>query len=102
MSAMDHPPTVYLREDRLADAVSGWVSRLFSPDNLDETVARIAGAQDGPDPSEEIEARLRERIEAAESAIARLQRAMEGGWDPSELTAQFNAAVMEKRRRRVG
>ncbi len=101
-SAMDHPPTVYLREDRLADAVNGWVSRLFSPDNLDETVALMAGAQEGPDTTEEAETRLRERIEAAESAMARLQRAMEAGWDPSELTAQFNAAVMEKRAAEAG
>jgi hypothetical protein len=99
---LNHPPTVYLREDRLADGVNEWVSRLFSPNNLDETVALLAGAEGGPDPAEEAEVRFKEQIEAAESAMARLQRAMEAGWDPSELAAQFNAAVMEKRAAEAG
>jgi hypothetical protein len=99
---MDHPPAVYLREDRLAGGINEWVATLFSPENIDETVALLAGAQDGPDPTEAAAARFRQRIEAAESAMARLQRAIEAGWDPDALTVQYNAAVAEKRAAEAG
>jgi hypothetical protein len=36
ITALEHPPTIYLREDHLAGGVNAWISRLFSPDNLDE------------------------------------------------------------------
>ena len=58
--------------------------------------AEIEGSP-GADPAEAIEATLRRRIEVAESAMARLQRALETGWDPDGLTSQYNAAVAEKR-----
>lgn len=36
-----HPPTVYLREDVLQEAVNGWLGRLFAPENRDRTVAAL-------------------------------------------------------------
>ncbi|MDX6240990.1 MAG: hypothetical protein QOG10_5814 [Kribbellaceae bacterium] len=39
MAAHGHLPTVYIREDQLAAKVDEWVARLFSPEDLDETVA---------------------------------------------------------------
>jgi hypothetical protein len=94
---LDHPPTVYLREDRLTGEVNRWIGGLFSPRNLESTVAALVGSQDGPDPAEVAEAAFRRRIGAAEAEMARLQRALEAGWDPEQLTSQYNAAVAEKR-----
>ncbi|WP_432874775.1 recombinase family protein [Kribbella sp. CA-245084] len=94
---LDHPPTVYLREDRLAGQVNRWIGGLFSPRNLDSTVAALVGSQDGPDPAQVAEVAFRRRIVAAEAEMARLQRALEAGWDPEQLTSQYNAAVAEKR-----
>jgi hypothetical protein len=95
--ALGHPPTVYLREDRLSDGVNEWISRLFSPENLDETVAVLAGAQGGEDAVDAAERTFRERIAAADAVMTRLQRALEAGWDPEALTSQYNAAVAEKK-----
>ncbi|MEU4746054.1 recombinase family protein, partial [Actinosynnema sp. NPDC023658] len=36
-----HPPTVYLREDILQEAVNGWLGLLFAPENGDRTVAAL-------------------------------------------------------------
>ena len=99
---LDHPPTVYLREDRLAAEVNRWIDGLFNPRNLESTVAAMVGAQDGPDPAEVAEAAYRRRIGAAEAEMARLQRALEAGWDPERLTSQYNAAVAEKRAAQAG
>jgi hypothetical protein len=40
---------VYLREDHLSDGVNERIARLFSPNNLDETVAVLVGAQGNED-----------------------------------------------------
>ncbi|TCC48032.1 recombinase family protein [Kribbella capetownensis] len=96
-AALGHPPTVYVREDQLSHGVNEWIAGLFSPDNLDETVAVLVGAQDVEDPTEATERVFRERIAAAEASMNRLQRALEAGWDPETLTGQYNAAVAEKK-----
>ncbi|WP_199234862.1 recombinase family protein [Kribbella sp. VKM Ac-2568] len=99
---LDHPPTVYLREDHLTTEVNRWIGGLFSPRNLESTVAALVGSQEGPDPAEVAEAAFRRRIGAAEAEMARLQRALEAGWDPEQLTSQYNAAVAEKRAAQAG
>ncbi|WP_328993662.1 recombinase family protein [Kribbella sp. NBC_01245] len=102
LTAVEHPPTVYLREDHLAGGVNEWISRLFSPENLDETVAILADAHGEPDPAEAAEVAFRQRLAAAESTMRRLQKALEAGWDPEALTSQYNAAVAEKRAAEAG
>jgi hypothetical protein len=79
------------REDQRA-----WISGLFSPENLDDTVAALADASD-EDPTAGAAVALKRRIAAAQSAMDRLQRALEAGWDPEALTGQYNAAVVERR-----
>lgn len=75
---------------------------MFNPRNLESTVAAMVGAQDGPDPAEVAEAAYRRRIGASEAEMARLQWALEAGWDPERLTSQYNAAVAEKRAAQAG
>lgn len=99
---LDHPPTVYLREDHLASEVNRWIGGLFSRRNLESTVAALVGSQEPPDPAEVAEAAFKRRIGAAEAEMARLQRALEAGWDPEQLTSQYNAAVAEKRAAQAG
>src|SRR5690606_22033985 len=40
---------------------------------------------------------LREQIAEADATMARLQRALDAGWDPVELRDQYNSAVARKR-----
>jgi hypothetical protein len=77
--------------------VNDWIAGLFSPENLDQTVALLVDAQDEEDPMDAAERTFRQRIAAAEAAMTRLLRALEAGWDPEALTSQYNAAVAEKR-----
>jgi hypothetical protein len=44
----EHPTTVSLREDKIADAINGWVGDLFAPDILDETVRALVASQGDP------------------------------------------------------
>jgi hypothetical protein len=93
---LEHPPTIYVREDHLTGRINEWISGLFSPENLDDTVAALADASD-EDPTAGAAVALKRRIAAAQSAMDRLQRALEAGWDPEALTGQYNAAVAERR-----
>ena len=81
----------------ISDGVNDWIAGLFSPENLDQTVALLVDAQDEEDPMDAAERTFRQRIAAAEAAMTRLQRALEAGWDPEALTSQYNAAVAGKR-----
>jgi Recombinase len=96
-AALGHPPTVYVREDHLSDGVNEWIAGLFSPANLDRTVALLTGAESDEDPADAAERTFRQRIAAADATMTQLQRALEAGWDPETLTSQYNAAVAEKK-----
>lgn len=61
---------------------------LFGPENLDETVASLVGAQHELDVAEAVAAVFRRRIVVAESAMTRLQRAVEAGWAPPRRSGQ--------------
>ena len=79
------------------DGVNEWIAGLFSPENLDRTVALLAGAQSEEDPADAAERRFRQRIAIADATMVRLERALEAGWDPEALTSQYNAATAEKK-----
>jgi len=99
---LEHPPTVYLRVDQLSTRVDDWIAKLFSPECIDSTLEELAAAADESDPAERAEADFNRTIAAAEGATSRLRRALEAGWDPAELTAQYNAELAEKRAAEAG
>jgi hypothetical protein len=101
-AALEHPPTVYLRVDQLSRRVNDWIAELFSPEHIDSTVEELAAVVDEGGPAERAEADFKRRVAAAEAAMSRLRRALEAGWDPAELTAQYNAAAAEKRAAEAG
>jgi negative regulator of sigma E activity len=37
VEGLDHPRTVYLREDRVVSAIDAWIATVFDPCNLDAT-----------------------------------------------------------------
>ena len=49
---MEHPRSVYIREDRIVPKLDEWIATLFDPANLDETceaLAQAGGANDVPE-----------------------------------------------------
>lgn len=50
---VNHPPAVYVREDQLLPELDAWLSDLFSPGALPQTVRELEAAQlDEPRPDE--------------------------------------------------
>lgn len=46
---IDHPRTVYVREDAILPQLDGWLAGLFAPSNLDATLDALMAAADEPD-----------------------------------------------------
>lgn len=87
-----HPPTVYLREDVLQDAVDGWLGRLFAPDNVDRTVAALVASQGLNNMATDGRDAARKRLAKAEAQLSRFQEAIKAGIDPGALVEAVNEA----------
>ncbi|WP_121007216.1 recombinase family protein [Saccharothrix australiensis] len=85
-----HPPTVYLREDVLVDAVNKWLGELFAPKNVDRTVSALVDSQGTVTPTNHDSAR--KRLAKAEKELARFQAAIKAGIDPLALVEPMNEA----------
>ncbi|WP_233594909.1 zinc ribbon domain-containing protein [Amycolatopsis sp. WAC 04169] len=90
----DHPKTVNLREDVVIPPLNAWLCQVFDPDNRDETVAAMVGAQPGGSGTgrETVEKRLKD----AEARLRRHQAAIEAGVDPAALVDAMNLAQAER------
>ncbi|MDQ3153802.1 MAG: hypothetical protein M3R63_19535 [Actinomycetota bacterium] len=90
----EHPATVYVREEPLRDGVNGWIGSLFAPENVDDTVRQLVGAQDT---SEAVtRAAARTRLREAQAELRRFQAAIAAGVDPAGLVEPMNTAQAER------
>ncbi|WP_086829000.1 recombinase family protein [Allokutzneria sp. NRRL B-24872] len=87
-----HPPSVYLREDIVQEAVNGWLGGLFAPENVDRTVAALVGSQSGVRAEPNGRDAARKRLAKAETQLTRLQDAIKAGIDPAALVEAVNEA----------
>jgi site-specific DNA recombinase len=95
-AGLAHPRTVYLREADLLPHLDQWLTRLFDPDQLDDTLDALERASND-------HADLAQQLAAVEEAIAQAQRqlsqyraALGAGADPTEVTAWINQATAAK------
>jgi hypothetical protein len=75
LALVDHPATVNLREELLLSALNGWIGELFSPENMDATVASLVGSQPDSGPAANVEAAKARRADA-DQRIRRFQAAI--------------------------
>jgi hypothetical protein len=48
---VEHPKTIYVRQDEIVPALDRWLSTVFDPANIDDTCALIAAANEGDLPT---------------------------------------------------
>jgi site-specific DNA recombinase len=81
---VEHPPTIYLREDQVVPALDEWIATVFDPANIDDTVVALTEAQA---PSEAGDARVeaaRRALDDTNEKIERLVAAIEAG-SPADM-----------------
>ena len=76
---IDHPPTIYVREEHIVPALDAWIATVFDPANLDATVAALAEAQAPSDADNARLAAARQTIAATNEKVTRLVAAIEDG-----------------------
>jgi len=80
---VDHPKTVYLREDAVVPRLDAWLAQLFDAANLDATCDALAMA-DGVD--EVAQARMeaaRRKLADWDCRLAKYRTALDAGADPT-------------------
>ncbi|WP_327635121.1 recombinase family protein [Kribbella sp. NBC_00482] len=95
-TALAHPRQIYLREDSITPQINRWIGRLFDSIHRSETITALLQADDSADQLRDQVERLRDRVAAAETVMEKLRKALDAGWDPVELRAQYNSAAAEK------
>ncbi|MFC7615342.1 zinc ribbon domain-containing protein [Actinokineospora soli] len=91
----EHPPTVYVREDPIRDALNAWLGSLFAGENLDRTVRALVESAGGRSGSGD-HGHAATRLAAANGQLKRFQAAIAAGVDPAGLVEAINAAQAER------
>ncbi|MBB5923604.1 DNA invertase Pin-like site-specific DNA recombinase [Actinoalloteichus hoggarensis] len=91
----EHPPTIYVREDAIRDAVNGWIGELFAPANIGRTVRALVDSQ-GDRRQRSDHEHVRRRLAEAEAKLRRFQDAIGAGIDPAALVEPINQAQAER------
>ncbi|WP_231961059.1 recombinase family protein [Amycolatopsis thermoflava] len=91
----EHPPSVYLREEPLMDAVNTWLGGLFARDNVDRTVGALVASQGGEGATSGREV-ARQRLADAEARLERFRAAIGAGVDPAALVDAINEAQAQR------
>jgi hypothetical protein len=92
----DHPRTVNIREDTLLEPLNAWIGGLFTPDNVDRTVAALVASQNDGTGTRDAREAIKERLTTAEVRLRRFQAAIEAGIDPAALVEPINQAQAQR------
>ncbi|WP_078601012.1 recombinase family protein [Streptomyces violens] len=95
-AAMDHPLTIYLREDAILPALDAWIATAFAPARLGRTLQLLQRSQEhaqAPDPTWEA---ARRTVADCERRLTQYRTALDGGADPVVVTRWINEAQAER------
>jgi site-specific DNA recombinase len=90
---IDHPLTVYVRENAVLDPLDTWLAEAFAPDRIEQSLTALENAQ--PDHTPAVEAAQR-AITECERKLARHRAALEAGADPA-LVVAWSQQVQQQR-----
>ncbi|HVA04763.1 MAG TPA: recombinase family protein [Acidimicrobiales bacterium] len=95
---VDHPKTVYLREDAVVPKLDAWLAELFDPANLDATCEALAMAGDVDEAAEARMEAARRKVADCDSRLAKYRAALDAGADAT-IVAGWMAEVQGERLR---
>ncbi|PZS15405.1 MAG: recombinase family protein [Pseudonocardiales bacterium] len=90
---IDHPLTVYVRENAVLDPLDTWLAEAFTPHRIEQSLTALQDAQ--PDHTPALEA-TRRTITECECKLARHRAALEAGADPA-LVVTWSREVQQQR-----
>ena len=93
---IDHPRTVYVREDAILGSLDSWLASAFRPHNLDATLDALMSAQTARPLASTDADDARRILTNSEQRLARYRALLEAGADP-QLVAQWISQVQAER-----
>ncbi len=84
---VDHPRTVYVREDEIVRELDQWLAKVFDPEKLDETCAVLAAASVTSASDDAALETARRKLEDCDTRLSRYRSALESGADPTIVAA---------------
>lgn len=98
VNGIDHPRTVYLREDAIVPRLDAWLAQLFDEGNLDATCDALATAGEVDDAAEARAEAARRKIADCNQRLARYRQTLDAGADAA-VVANWMAEVQGERLR---
>jgi site-specific DNA recombinase len=92
---VSHPRNVYLREDAFAARVTHWLTGLFAPGRLEQTIDQMTAAQDGIGDDTAAET-ARAKVADAGRKMARYKAAIDAGGDLEEISSWISDAKAQR------
>jgi DNA invertase Pin-like site-specific DNA recombinase len=92
---LEHPRTVYLREDAVSQGLDRWIARAFTPDRLTTTLtalAQAAAAARAAAAHSPEDDQARRTVRECDERLARYRAALAAGADPAVVTEWINEA----------
>lgn len=92
---VEHPRNVYVAEDDVLPPIDKWLTKLFAPHRLDDTIAAMVQSQPDVDTDPAVVAAAR-MVEECDTKLARYRAALEAGTDP-KIVAEWTAEVQARK-----
>ncbi len=92
---VEHPTTVYVREDRVVKPLDTWLATALGPERVERTLTAMEATQPDVDPTTE---RLRRALDECERKLGRHRAALEAGADPA-LVAGWSREIQTEQAR---
>jgi site-specific DNA recombinase len=78
---IEHPRTVYLREDRITEALDAWIATVFDAENVEATCEAMAMAQEPDEATVARREAAERRLADCDARLAKYRAALEAGAD---------------------
>ncbi len=95
---LDHPKSVYLREDQLVEPLDAWLAEVFHPDRLRHSLSRLEQVHTDTSP---VVPGLRVELAHIEKVLAGHRAALEAGADPQIVAEWISETAAQRSRLRT-
>jgi len=97
---LEHPRTVYLREDKVVPALDKWLGQLFDPDNLDATCTLLASVLEDHEDTTRAE-QARRTLADCDDRLAQYRAALDAGADAVTVASWMAEVTTERHRAEI-
>ncbi len=97
---LEHPRTVYLREDKVVPALDEWLGQLFDPANLDATCSLLASVYEDHEDTSRAEQARRTLVDC-DDRLAKYRAALDAGADAATVATWMAEVTAERSRAEI-